>query len=125
MENQAIKNRAIISMIYMDTMPSGPGPGVMVSTILPISIFDYGNAKVDITGTIIMELMGSTDDRRLQATSVDSVGTGAEMASFDIKVNLHQNFESAKDFVIFAGMSANNGMVSLVLMTAFVYNMIY
>ena len=101
----------------MDSMSPGLGPGVVVSTFLPISTFAYGNATVDITGTIDLELTGSPAARKLQAQAVNanSVGTGAETVSFDIKVGLQQNVESTKDPVVSAGMFASNGLGGLVL----------
>jgi len=102
----------------MDTMFSGPGPGVVVSTFLPINTFAYdGNSKVNITGTIVMKLTDSPDAHRLQAANTDSVGTGTgtDAASFDIKVDLQQNIASAGDPIVSAGMFVSNGLGGLVL----------
>jgi hypothetical protein len=115
-ENKNIKNPGITSWIYMNEMHTGPGPGVVVSTFLPINTFAYdNNSKVDITGTIVMKLTGSPDARRLQAANTDSVGTGADAASFDIKVDLQQNIASAEDPIVSAGMFVSNGLGGLVL----------
>ena len=100
----------------MNEMHTGPGPGVVVSTFLPINTFAYdNNSKVDITGTIVMKLTDSPDAHRLQAANTDSVGTGADAASFDIKVDLQQNIASAEDPIVSAGMFVSNGLGGLVL----------
>jgi len=125
-ENGDIKNPGITSWIYMDEMHPGPGPGVVVSTFLPISIFAYGgNSKVDITGTIAMKLVGSPDARRLQAANTDSVGTYADAASFDIKVDLQQNVASVEDSIVSPGMFVSNALSGLVLVFMPAYMMMW
>lgn len=114
-ENEAIMFPSFTSWMYVPTM-HGPGSGVVVSSRLPINVFDFGAAEVEVTGTIVMELDGSSPGRKLEAADTSLAAAGDNAASFDIVLTLQEDLEFSEDPIVSAGMFASYGFVSLELM---------
>ena len=83
-----MKFPAFASMVYVPSKN-----GVVVSTRVPSNLFSYGaDESITLTGVIIMKLAGS--DHKLLAIASDT--NLDKNASFQLKVNLAQEFRSTK-----------------------------
>ena len=122
-----IKYSEITSREYVEAGDAGngiEGEGVRVGSQVPIDMFNFGSATIEVTGSALLNLKADADGDENGGTSrklVAEIGTSAnndEEASYELEVTLKQQVESEEDLISSAKSATNKGVAGIISLFA-------